>query len=357
MPVRAGDVERGHHSVLVVVAAVVLAQVHVGSQHAAEHVDAGSPPPYWAAVSTVVAIPIRGPNNEALAMILVVVVVALEAIYVVATRHEDLRHALVGDLLCIYGDPTGIIPPVLPQRVHHRHYVVEAPALPVHVRPAGEQVLDHVVVAEIHCVEQVGIFRRASSGVAEQFDERQVVRDDRLVDRVGFLVLAALAVGGAAADQLAHDGIVAYAARKNKRRRLAGRHVGAGVDQHADGLSVIVSHRHMQWARLFSHIFVYVGAVLEQRSQSAGPSASGGVPQSGSAVTVGRVVVRAGRNFALDVGCRRVRTSSDEMVERLRRCVQAFLALSRESLLPLPALALDPLFDNFARAPSLLCSY
>jgi len=120
---------------------------------------------------------------------------------------------------------------------------------------------------------------------------------------------------------------------------------------------VIVSHRHMQWARLFSHIFVYVGAVLEQRSQSAGPAALCGAPQGGSAVSVGRVDVRAGRDRALDVGCRRVRTSSDEMVERLRRCVHVVLALSRESQLPLPALALDPLFDNFARAPRLLCSY
>ena len=161
----------------------------------------------------------------------------------------------------------------------------------------------------------------------------------------------------AAADQLAHDGIVAHAASKNKRRRLAGRHVGAGVDQHADGLGVIVSHRHMQWARLFSHIFVYVGAVLEQRSQSASPSALRGAPQSRPALAVGRVDVRAGRDFALDVGCRRVRTPSYEMVQRLRRCVHTFLALCRESPLPLPALALDPLFDNFARAPRLLCSY
>ena len=260
MPVRAGDVERRRHLIVVVVSAVlVTAQVHVGSEHSAEHVDAGRPPPYWA-----VAIPIRGPNNEALSMNPVVAVPALEAIDVVATRHEYLRHALIGDPLCICGGPYDTFPPVLPQRVHHRHYVVTAPALPVHVRPAGEQVLDHVVVAVIHRVEQVGVFRRAASGVAEQFDQRQVVRLDRLVDRVGFLIVGALAVGGAAADQLAHDVIPAFAARENERRRLAGRHVGARVDEQARARDVPTGHRHVQRALFFRHVLVHVGAAREQ---------------------------------------------------------------------------------------------
>ena len=88
------------------------------------------------------------------------------------------------------------------------------------------------------------------------------------------------------------------------------------------------------------------------------PAMFGGAPQGGSAVAVRRVDVRTIPQFAIDRGRRRiVLWPSNEMVERLWRCVHAVLALSRASPLPLLALALDPLFDNFARAPRLLCSY
>ena len=84
----------------------------------------------------------------------------------------------------------------------------------------------------------------------------------------------------------------------------------------------------------------------------------GGAPQGSSAVAVRRVDVRAVPQFAVDRRPSSHRPEpSDEMVERLRRCVHVFLALSRASLLPLPAIALDRSSGTFARAPRLLCSY
>ena len=114
---------------------------------------------------------------------------------------------------------------------------------------------------------------------------------------------------------------------------------------------------HMQWARFFSHIFVYVGAVLEQRSQSASPVRRNAAapPQRRSAVAVRRVDVRAGRDFAL-VQRPRSHFRYAQVPEERRRCRRRFSRCVASRGAPSPRAGARSCL-TFSRARSrLLCS-